>query len=74
MIGFDLAAHGGAVVVRFAVHVLVAGAFADWVHVFHPEMIEVRAECAHGLPERGFDLEAQGVEAEHVERVHGEQR
>ena len=67
VVGVEFCADGVAVVLRFAVHVLVAAPALDGGHGAHPEVVGEGAQNVKGVLEGDLDLEAQAVEADDFE-------
>src|ERR1035437_7696848 len=72
LIGGEFAANPLAVAFGFAVQVLVAAATAEGGHGLHPKVIGIGAQRVNGLLETDLDFESPAVEADDVQRVHGQ--
>src|SRR5215204_782875 len=69
MIGAHFAFDTASVVGRFAMKKLIAVVVAQGDHVFHPKMVGEGTDLARGLFEAVFDLEAQAIETDDVDRA-----
>src|ERR1035437_261470 len=72
LIGGEFAANPLAVAFGFAVQVLVAAATAEGGHGLHPKVIGIGAQRVNGLLETDLDFESPAVEADDVQRAHGQ--
>src|ERR1035437_3913596 len=72
LIGGEFAANPLAVAFGFAVQVLVAAATAEGGHGLHPKVIGIGAQRMNGLLETDLDFESPAVEADDVQRAHGQ--
>jgi hypothetical protein len=69
VIGVELPMDRVAVLLRFAMQMLVSAPPRDSLHVEHPEVIRVGPDRADRLLERDLDLEAQPVDANDLEGI-----
>ena len=72
LVGGELAADVLPVKLGLALHILLAAAAVDGIHVLHPEVIRVGPDGVNGLLEADLNLEAPAVKANNLQRVQGQ--
>ena len=72
MIGPDFSVDLVSVFCGFPVKVLIALPPLEGLHVFHPEVIGVRAYGTHSLFKGEFDFESQSIQANDFQRLERE--